>query len=764
MRDLVTILLTLFCITLGYSAQAKEPPLVIPKGPFEVNLLGNAQWLEADHTSFSLGQLQVTQSHQFETLTQIPILKADHIYWFRFRILNPLDVPVPIALTLGQGPYYVQAAYNFQNDLWQRLPGYERPTRLNARRAIQILVPANSDQWIYLRLASDKTVALMPSLSNMGQYTQNILSLEQLLGAVMALMCFIALTHIVASQFHNHVRHVLVISMAIMGMLYILNYFPLSHWPAFLSNLNHLVPWGMGSCLALSSFNTLSYRLWLRSSRALIAMLIFIMITLFLFTMSVETVWIVSLIPIAFAIYRSTPHSLTLTVSAMLLFAFYSWQILYSFWPETVPHQSSFIELATPAVSVLIASMSMIITYFRRQKVLHKPSSTSNGNAEFLSKLTHELRTPMNGVLGMSELLSDTSLSTTQRDYLETIQLAGHDILLLVNRISDYSKLTTGRLQLEELNVELSELMDETLKKFQFNANQKRLELVLNVASDIPTRLKLDSQRLQTIVDNLLENALNNTEHGEVELRIGWDESAPGKRLFFQVRDTGSGISKEDLRRVFSAFDLFDPQKDQSVQGTGLGLALSKRLVELMGGEIFADSTIGVGSNFSFSLPYYPAPRALDEEDESHLLNGLSLLIVDDNSTLRKVIQKYAKSWGMQADSTYSGKEALAMLRTKANLGTPYDIILIDQDMPIMNGFQLAERMHEDQEINDGLLKIMLTGLGISSTHKEARKFGIHQVITKPVSSRALKHALAKHVKDKKMIERVRPSAGKLPQ
>lgn len=749
MARLVVLSLFILLNTFTGLALADSKPVILPNGPFKVNLIGSAQWLEADYTSLSLGQLQLEQSPKFTTLKSNPILKPKKVYWLRLKVLNPLPHSIPAALTLGQSNFHVQSAYSFRDNNWQRLPGYERDFKLSANRAIQVLLPPESHQWLYVRLSSALTIDMSPVLSSQAKYTQSIMVQEQWLGAMIALMAFIMVMHILASRFHHHIRHYLVIYLAVVGLIHSTSQLPLGQWPLWMDNVVKLIPWSLALGILLSSFNTLSYRVWLRSSRVAILMMVLLLITLLLFSLSNEIVWSIALVPTLYALYRNFRNSFTLAMASLTLLVYTSWLLIYSVWPESIPYYEKSIELATPAFVVFMASLSMLLTYFRRQKVLHKPNSGQGSGAEFLSKLSHELRTPINGVLGMSELINDTPLTTTQRDFIETIQVSGNEILLMVNRISDYAKISTGRLQLDEEIVELSNVVYESLSKFQQTAHQKRIELVINLADDLPTRTRSDGARLVSVLDNLIENAIRHTEHGEVEIRAQWQDNKEKKKLMFQVRDTGAGINREDLRRIFDSFDMSDPQKSQQFNGTGLGLSLSKRIVELLGGEIYVDSTPGSGSCFTFILPFKAVPNIIEEDASPTELNGLSILIVDDNSTLRKVIQRYAKSWGMQADATYSGKEALAMLRTKANLNTPYDIILIDQDMPIMNGFQLADRIQEDEQINANLLKVMLTGLGISSTNKEAKESGIDFVITKPVGAKALQQTLAKHIRAK---------------
>lgn len=749
----MTRLVVLFLVSLlslsSWPTWADSKPVILPNGPFKVNLIGSAQWLEADHTSLSLGQLQLEHSPEFTTLQSNPILKPKKVYWLRLKLLNPLNHSIPAALTLGQSAFQVQSAYSFRESHWQRLPGYERAFKLNANRAIQILVPPQSHQWLYIRLSSAQTIDMSPVLSNQAQYTQSIMIQEQWLGGMIALMVFLIIMHSLAARFHNHIRHYLAIYLASVGLLHGVAQLPLGDWPNWMDNLIKLIPWGLAIGILLSSFSTEAYRAWLRSTRVIILLMVLLLISLLLFNLSNEVVWCLALLPTAYAFYRTMGSSITLSTAGLTLLLYTAWLLFYAFWPESVPYYEKSIELATPAFVIFMASLSMLLTYFRRQQVLNKPSAVQSTGAEFLSKLSHELRTPINGVLGMSELMNDTPLTTTQRDYVETIQVSGNEILLMVNRISEYAKISTGRFQLDQDTVELSSAVYNSLSKFQQTAHQKRIELVINLADDLPARIRSDEHRLVSVLDNLVENAIRHTEHGEVEVRVQWQDPTEQAMLMFQVRDTGAGIHRDDLHRIFDSFDMLTPQKSQQFNGTGLGLSLSKRIVELMGGKIYADSTAGSGSCFTFLVPFTAVANIPEEDQAGEELSGLSILIVDDNATLRKVMQRYAKSWGMQADATYSGKEALAMLRTKANLNTPYDIILIDQDMPIMNGFQLADRIQEDEQINTNLLKVMLTGLGISSTNKQAQLSGIDHVITKPVGAKALQQALSKYIQAK---------------
>ena len=387
----------------------------------------------------------------------------------------------------------------------------------------------------------------------------------------------------------------------------------------------------------------------------------------------------------------------------------------------------------------VFANLSIIEIY--REKRDKQVNNSDVILPELLAKLGHEFRTPINGVMGMSELLSDTHLTHTQRDYLETISLAGRDLLHLVSEMSDFAKLQSGHINLDHRAFDLTNCLTQCMNRYQQEANRKQIELVLDIADDISPRLLGDKYRLQTIITNLIAQSLRHTESGELELKVFRVGSDKHSGIFFQVQLSGSLIEHDELRRLFRTMAGPQEQFTNINLEQGLGLIIVKRLVGLMDGSIEVETLTHHGCSITLFLPIEEELTERVEED-ADLLSGQRILIVDDNSTFRGVIEKQVKRWGMRADSTYSGREALALMRNKSNISEPYDYIVIDHDMPIMNGIQLTERLMADTDIEPKPMRIMLTGLGIGSANQEAKEAGIQKVINKPVSGRHLKEVL----------------------
>jgi len=733
--------LLIICCTFAFSmANANNlKHIILAEGPIQVDLQQSMQWVKADHTTFSLAQLLLNQNAVFTGLSDNSIVEANEIYWLRFKVINPTNLTIPVALTLSSSSIQIDAAYRQENQTWRRISGVDHQKQLSSHTALILSVDPKSNQWMYFQIKPIQSSRLEPKLQDLNQYAKDSSLLQQILGAVIALMIFIAFLHIIAIRFHNHIRHYLTVFLALIGVCFGLSHSQLLQWPDWFLTFAKLSPWGMGCTLYLSSFTTEQYRKLLKSTRMVVTILVMLFLTLLLAHVNFLITLIFVLIPSGLVLLKIKKISINLSIANGILAASTLWQIMYILYPSATYAADSITIVYALTLCTLFSSLSMITPYFQRQTI-RKQIQNQGVSSLFLENLSHELRTPMNGVLGMSELLTETPLSAKQRDYIETIHYSGFDMLRMINRMSDYAKVQSGRVLLNKSKVELSALAQKCLSKFQFSANQKGLELVLNIDKSLPKHLLADERRIETILDNLLDNAVRHTEFGEIELRVSLLED---NKVVFVVRDTGTGIDRLRLK------NLLNQQDEDAVTDKphGFGLALCKQLIETIDGNLYVESRPDIGSTFSFTLPLDSVESVEIEATPNHqALEGLSILIVDDNGTLRKVMQRYANSWGMQSESTFSGKEALALLRSQSNIGTPFDIIIIDQDMPIMDGFQLAKRIQEDKDIDPSLIKIMLTGMSISNNQKEVLQYGIDQVITKPVSVHELEQVLTKHV------------------
>ena len=742
MTKLIARLLIISLCFLSSLSHGRANSIILADGPIEVELTQNMQWLKAEYDTLSLAQLLIKQESRFQPLTDKAVIEAQQTYWLRFYIINPLNKTLPLALSLSSSTVNINGAYEQKDDQWLRISSVKNEQQLSSNTAIILNIAPNSQQWLYFRIKPIQTSRLEPKLQDLSEYATGFTVLQQVLGALVALMVFIVFLHSIAIRFHNHIRHYLTIYLAFVSFCYGLSHTHLYEWPQWFFDLSRLSPWLMACGVFLSSFTTEKYRVLLKSNRSAVTILTMLLTTLIITNLPYLVILACALAPSLLVASKVKSTSINLSVANGILLISTLWQCAYILNPEMVFAPQGIWHVYALSLCSLFASLSMITPYFQRQ-IKRKQSRQVGIQSQFLDNLSHELRTPMNGVLGMSELLNETPLSANQRDYVDTIIFSGHDMLRMVNRISDFSKIQSGRIQFEKNTIQLCDLAQRCLSKFQYSANQKGLELVLNMEEDLPTLITCDERRLENLLDNLLENAMRHTEHGEIELRIGLQNDH--STLCFSVRDTGTGIDKTFINQLLSAH--VDTTHNIGSSKYGLGLSLCKNVVELMGGNLFVETRADKGSTFSFTLPNNPSSdEQTQTKDSSHILQGLSILIVDDNSTLRKVIQRYANSWGMQSENTYSGKEALALLRSQSNLGTPYDAVLIDQDMPIMDGFQLARRIQEDPDIDQSIIKIMLTGMSISNTQKEVIQYGIDQVITKPVSAQSLKQALTKHI------------------
>lgn len=767
-QSLSAILISLLLLWWLPAAASVNNPVLVPPDSFSYSIarfvsvyedssreLGIAEMLQRDY------QLRFTPSHA-EAL-KFGISRAN--YWLRFSVSNPYQQRREVIFTLSESDLALFEVFDISDpDNYQHLTT-EHPARdlrgsyMQAYPVVLSLPPGSTHTYLLL-LNSDGLFSTQPHLLSRDRFVANEQEYSLLAGiafswvlATLAFFCYVWFTRKTA--------------MAAIGMLYcgaLILYQPawsghlqllagaspyiadkLSELALALSGAAHLLagaqlPWQ--GRFARPVRRGMKVAAGLQVPVALMLVLLWpqpamLLITSMLMLNSLLSIPLLLLLPgkdKSLSNWLLAGHGVLFGGGLLALLSAYNLLALdlLIYWAPVV--------FPMLVMSTLVVATMLLISANRQPVARH--DNDLRLTPALLSQISHELRSPINGVLGMHELLADTPISQQQRELADTIALAGHDLLHIVNEISETARLHNGVLELERQAFNPARLLTGLVAHFQQEASRKQVELVLDLRDDLPALVSGDPARLQLALHNLLARALAYTEQGEMALSLASYSSTQSRGIRLQIQLSSTVLKQEELKSAFQILQYQLPVPD-SRNDKNWSLLLTRFLLQRMGALLEVESMTSEGASLTLFMPL-PAQSAVvaPAPATDGTLIGKRVLIVDDSASLRAVLERQTKRLGMRPDSTYSAKEALAMLRNQINIGKPYDLIIMDHDMPVMNGLQLAARINQDNDISIKPARLMLTGINLSVIRKEAIEQGIQCLLSKPADSERLRQAM----------------------